>query len=97
MHDSKVYTQPNCHCGQKASDRASPAGLVVKAQRAPLQWPEFSSQVEPYHSSVSSHAVAAAHIEEPEELTTTYNYVLGLWGGKGRNKGGRLATDVSLG
>ena len=31
------------------------------------------------HLSISSHAVAAAHIEEPEELTTIRNYVLGLW------------------
>ena len=39
--------------------------------------------VEPHHSSVSSHAVVAAHIEEPEGLTTRiYYYVLGLWGGK---------------
>ena len=38
---------------------------------------------EPHHSSVSSHAAAAAHIEEIEGLTTRiYNYVLGIWGGE---------------
>ena len=48
----------------------------------------------PTHHS-SSHAMAAAHMEEPEELTTRiYNYVLGLWGEKKR---GRLATDVTSG
>ena len=36
--------------------------------------------------SVSSHAVVVAQIEEPEELTTLHNYVLGLWGEKGRKK-----------
>ena len=45
--------------------------------------------------SVSSHAVAATHIEG---LTTRiYNYVLGLWRGRKRERGGRLATDVSSG
>ena len=47
----------------------------------------------------------AAHIEEPEEPTTIHSYVLGLWkspcvwwgGGAWEKKGGRLATDVSLG
>ena len=56
--------------------------------------------VEPHHLSVSSHAVAAAHIEELERLTSRiYNYVLGLWGGKKHNKQkrGRLAKDVSSG
>ena len=39
--------------------------------------------VEPHHSSVSSHAVAAAHTEEQEEPTIRiYNYVQELWGGK---------------
>ena len=38
--------------------------------------------MEPHHSSVSSRAVAAAHTEEPEELTTVHNYVLGLCGRK---------------
>ena len=39
------------------------------------------SGAEPHHSSVNSHAVAGAHIEEPEELTTIY------WGGgEGRKK-----------
>ena len=38
---------------------------------------------EPHHSSVSGHAVVAAHIEELEGLRSRiYNYVLGLWGGK---------------
>ena len=38
---------------------------------------------EPHHSSVSSHAVAAANIEKLEGFTTRiYNYILGLWIGK---------------
>ena len=53
--------------------------------------------MEPHHPSVSSHAVAASHIEEVEGLTTRiYNHVLGLWEGK-RKKRGRLATDVNSG
>ena len=48
---------------------------------------------EPHHLSVSRHAVAEAHREELERLTTRiYNHVLGLQGSKKR---GRLATDVS--
>ena len=36
--------------------------------------------MEPYHSSVSSHAGVVAHREELEGLTTRiYDYVLGLW------------------
>ena len=52
---------------------------------------------EPHHSSVSCHAVVAAHIEELEGLTTRiYNYVLGLWREKKRERErGRSATDVS--
>ena len=39
--------------------------------------------VETQHLSVSSHVVAAAHIEELEGLTTRiHHYVLELWGGK---------------
>ena len=39
--------------------------------------------MEPHHSSVGSHAVVVAHIEELEGLTIRiYNYVLGLWGEK---------------
>ena len=49
---------------------ASPDGLLVQFPAA-----------EPYHSSVNSHAVVAAHIEEPEELTTMY-WGLGV-GGEG--------------
>ena len=52
----------------------------------------------PYHSSVSNHAVVAAHTEELEGLTTSiHNYVLGLWRGKKKKERGRLATDVSSG
>ena len=46
---------------------------------SPVQFPG----TEPHHSSVSSHAVAAAHIEE---FTTIQNYVLGLWGSEGEEK-----------
>ena len=39
--------------------------------------------MEPHRSSVSSHVVAVAHIEELEGPTTRiYNCALGLWGGK---------------
>ena len=51
---------------------------------------------EPHCSPVSSHIVVAAHKEEPEELTTRQNYVLGLGRGE-EKKGGRLATDINLG
>ena len=52
---------------------------------------------EPHHSCVSGHAAVVAHVEELEELTTIHNYVLGLWWGERKEKGGRLATDVGLG
>ena len=42
--------------------------------------------VEAHHLSVSSHAVVVSHTEEPEELTTIHNYVLGLWRGKEEKK-----------
>ena len=54
---------------------------------------------EPHHSSVSSHAVAAAHTEEPEGLTTRiYNCVPGLRGGKKQieRKIGKSAQGGSL-
>ena len=41
---------------------------------------------EPHHLPVSSHAMAAAHIELEGLRTRTYNYVLGLWGGKKKRK-----------
>ena len=44
---------------------------------------------------VSSHAVAAAHIEELQELTTIHNYVLGLWEAERKEKGGRLAQTLA--
>ena len=53
--------------------------------------------MEPHHSSVSSHAVTVAHIEEVGLTTRIYNYVLWLWGGKKKREKGRLATDVSSG
>ena len=62
---------------------------------ASVAWGRFPG-MEPHHSSVSCHAVATAHKEELEGLTTKiYNYVLGLWGGE--KKRGRLATGVSSG
>ena len=43
--------------------------------------------MEQHHSSVSSHAVVVAHIDELKGLTTRiYNYVLGLWGGRKKRK-----------
>ena len=50
--------------------RASPDGLAVKVWHAPLWWPEFGSRLQNHNTPVSSHAVAAAHMEEPEGLTT---------------------------
>ena len=38
--------------------------------------------VEPHHLSVSGHAVAAAHIEELEGLTTIHKYTLVIFGGR---------------
>ena len=54
---------------------------------------------EPHHLSVSSHAVSVARVKEAEELTAIHNYVLGFGVGewKKKRKGGRMATDVSLG
>ena len=65
--------------------RASPDGLVVKVQRSH----HFSGSVhflvaESYHLSVSSHAVAAAHIELEGLITRIHNYALGIWGRKKR-------------
>ena len=73
---------------------ASPDGLVVEVLRTLLWWTRPVSGVEPHHSSVNSHAVVVAHIEE---FRTIYKYVLGLWGSKRKKKGERLATDVRLG
>lgn len=39
--------------------------------------------------------MAVAYTEEPEELTTIHNYVLGLCEVK-EKKGGRFATDISF-
>ena len=41
--------------------------------------------LEPHHLSVSSHAVVAAHIEEPEGLTTRI-YTAMYWGYEERKK-----------
>ena len=72
--------------------RANPDGLVVKFWCGLLQPPP---SVEPHHSSVSTHSVVAAHIEELEKM---YNYVLWLGGrGKKTKTRGRLAADVSSG
>ena len=61
---------------------------MVIIQCALLRWSGVCFLgVEPHHSSVSSHAVAVAHIEELEGLTTRkYNHALGLWGGKEKIK-----------
>ena len=54
--------------------------------------PGFGSGRAPRHR-FSGHAEATSHIQQLEGCaTTTYNYLLGLWGEK---KGGRLAIDVS--
>ena len=49
--------------------------------------------MEPHHSFVSSHAVAAAHIEELEGLTI-HDYVLGLQGGKKKEKKKEKGREV---
>ena len=72
--------------GSKNTLGASPAGLVGKVwcshQFGSLN---CSLVAEPHQLSVSCHAVAAAHIEELEGLTTRiYNHAVGLWGGKKR-------------
>ena len=46
-------------------------------------------RVETHHFSVSGHAVAAAHREEPEEFTSIQDYALGLCEGKRRKTGNR--------
>ena len=52
--------------------------------------------MEPDHSSVSSHAVVMAHIEELEGLTTRiYNYVLGF-GEEGKRTRFSWATGLPL-
>ena len=68
--------------------RAEPALMASWLRSSsPLRQPGFGSQAEPHHLSVGSHVLAAAHMEEPEGLTTRiYNYILGLWGGKKRRK-----------
>ena len=66
--------------------RASLDDLVVKGPCAVLQQTGLLG-TEPHCLSVSSRAVAAAHIEELEGRTTIYNCVLGLWGwGKRREE-----------
>ena len=67
---------------------------MIKVQHALLLQPGFSSQAWephahhiPHCSSVSSHAVVVTHIEELQGPTTRiYNYVLGLWGGRKRER-----------
>ena len=59
-------------------------GPALMAKQLKFSAPASAAQVrfpgvEPHHSSVSSHAVAAAHIAELEGLTTRiYDYVVGL-------------------
>lgn len=61
---------------------ASLDGLVVKVQRSQFCF----LFTELHHSSVSCQAVAAAHIKEPEGLTTRIsNHALGLWQVKKKN------------
>ena len=71
----------------KLLKQASPSGLAISLVRFALTARVRFPGVEPHHSSVSSHAVAAAHTEEPEELTIIHNCVLGLsWGGEKERK-----------
>ena len=67
---------------ENISVRASPDSLEVKVWCNPLWRPRFGSWEWNHtnHLSVSSHAVAAAHMEEPEGVTIKmYNYVLWFW------------------
>ena len=63
-------------------------GIVVKFMLS-FRSPGFTGsdpESGPTHHS-SRHAMVASHREELEGLTTrTYNYVLGLWGGKKKRK-----------
>ena len=65
----------HAHSLERHTHRASPDGSVVKAQHALLRPPHPRVRfldVEPHRSSVTSHAVAAAHSEELEGPTTMY-------------------------
>ena len=81
--------------GQKETRRAIPGGLVVKVQcsncfSGPGSFPSPGT----HQLSVSCHAVAAAHTEELEGLTTRiYNHALGLWGLK-KKETGRLGSGA---
>ena len=59
-------------------------GWWLKFSTLPTQMAQFCFQVvEPYHLSISCHAVAVAHVEEPEGLTTgIYYHALGALGEK---------------
>ena len=58
-----------------------PSGKSVACSASGAQLLFLGMQL--HHSSVSSCAAVASHIEELEGLTTiTYNYVLRLWGGE---------------
>ena len=65
---------------KRCSSWASPDGLVVEFLHAPLWRPGFRFLgMEPCHWSVSVHAVAGAHIEELEGISTRiYSHALGL-------------------
>ena len=65
--------------------------LKFSALTASVGWVRFPVSVaESCHPTVTCLAVAAAHTEELEGLTSrTYNHALGLWGGK-------KTTSISL-
>ena len=55
--------------------------LKFSALTTSVAWVHFPV-MEPYHSSVRCHAVAAAHIKELEKLTAQiYKHALRFWGG----------------
>ena len=77
---------------KRLKSRASPDGLVHKVWCGPRLQPRLRTT-----PLFSSHALVVAHIEGLEGLMTRiYNYVLGLWGEKKRERE-ILATDVSSG
>ena len=60
---------------------------MVNTRWSPLQWPSSVPGRRTTPPPVSSHAVAAAHTEELEGLTTRiHSSVPGLWGGTKKEK-----------
>ena len=64
------------------NSQGRPRGLVVRCACSATGGPSLDPGHAPTHR-FSSHAEAASHIQQLEGCaTTTYNYLLGLWGKK---------------